>query len=58
MKWFSLSGIMVEVKRIRWPKPEELFKNTTTVILVTVLFGIFFVAVQAVVALFLRLIGV
>jgi preprotein translocase SecE subunit len=58
MKWFSFSGIMTEVKRIRWPKMDELVKNSTTVIMVTVVFGVFFVLVQAVVTLFLRLIGV
>jgi preprotein translocase SecE subunit len=49
---------MTEVKRIRWPKMDELVKNSTTVIMVTVVFGVFFVLVQAVVTLFLRLIGV
>ena len=58
MKWFSFSGIMTEVKRIRWPKMDELVKNSTTVIMVTVVFGVFFVLVQAVVTLFLRLKGV
>lgn len=58
MKWFSLSGIMTEVKRIRWPKTEEMVKNSTTVIVVVVLFGIYFVLAQAVVAFFLQLIGV
>jgi preprotein translocase subunit SecE len=58
MKWFSLSGIMTEVKRIRWPKTEEMVKNSVTVIVVTVLFGIYFVIAQAVVAFFLQMIGV
>jgi len=58
MKWFSLSGIMTEVKRIRWPKSEEMVKNSVTVIAVVVLFGIYFVLAQAVVAFFLQLIGV
>lgn len=58
MKWFSLSGIMTEVKRIRWPKADEMVKNTATVITVTVLFGIYFVLAQAVVAFFLQMIGV
>lgn len=58
MKWFSLSGIMTEVKRIRWPKSEEMVKNSATVIVVTVLFGIYFVIAQAVVTFFLQMIGV
>lgn len=58
MKWFSISGIMTEVKRIRWPKTEEMVKNSVTVITVTFLFGIYFVLAQAVVAFFLQMIGV
>lgn len=58
MKWFSLSGIMTEVKRIRWPKYDEMFKNSMTVIMVTALFGVYFVLAQFVVTFFLRMIGV
>lgn len=58
MKWFSFSGIMTEIKRIRWPKTEEMVSNSATVIVVTVLFGIYFVLAQAVVAFILRMIGV
>ena len=42
LKWFSISGIRKEIKRIRWPKAKELFSNSLTVIVFTVLFGIFF----------------
>ena len=57
-KWFSIDGIMTEVKRIRWPKQKEMVKDSTTVIVFTVAFGIFFVIVQALVAAFLRVIGI
>lgn len=58
MKWFSMSGITTEVKRIRWPKSDEMLKNTMTVISVVVLFGIYFVIAQLIVTFFLQLIGV
>ncbi len=57
-KWFSLSGISTEVKRIRWPKGDEMVKNSFTVIMFTVLFGIYFVIAETFVAFFLRMIGV
>lgn len=57
-KWFSISGISTEIKRIRWPKGDEMVKNSVTVIVFTALFGVYFVLAQAIVALFLRLIGV
>ncbi len=57
-KWFSISGISTEIKRIRWPKGDEMVKNSVTVIVFTALFGAYFVLAQAIVALFLRLIGV
>ena len=28
LKWFSISGIRKEIKRIRWPKAKELFSNS------------------------------
>ena len=58
MKWFSLSGIFTEIKRIRWPKAEELQRNSLVVIIFIVFFGIFFVISEAAIAFFLRLIGI
>ena len=33
LKWFSFSGISKEVKRIRWPKKEELGGNSMEVLI-------------------------
>lgn len=52
MKWFSLSGIQSEIKRIRWPKAKELGANSMTVIGFTIAFGIFFVACDFISAAF------
>ena len=57
MMWFTLSGIASEIKRIRWPKPADLMKQTGSVIFFTVAFGLFFVACDAVAYLFLQLLG-
>lgn len=58
LKWFSLSGIFTEIKRIRWPKQNELFRLTSIVIIFIIFFGVFFVASEALVALFLKMIGI
>ena len=58
LKWFSLSGVFTEIKRIRWPKSNELFRLTSIVIIFIIFFGVFFVASEAIVAFFLQLIGI
>lgn len=58
MKWFSLSGISKEIKRIRWPKTADLTSNSAEVILFCVFFGAFFVVCEFVITFILRLIGV
>lgn len=57
LKWFSISGIRKEIKRIRWPKAKELFSNSVTVIVFTVLFGIFFFLCELVAGGFLSVVG-
>jgi preprotein translocase SecE subunit len=56
--WFSIEGIMTEVKRIRWPRANDMVKDSLIVIIFTTAFGIFFVVAEALVALLLRLIGI
>lgn len=58
LKWFSLSGIFTEIKRIRWPKGAEMGKNIATVVVFIVAFGLFFVGTEFIIANFLRLIGI
>lgn len=58
LKWFSLSGIFTEIKRIRWPKQDEIIHLSSIVLIFIVFFGIFFVISEAAVAFFLKLIGI
>lgn len=58
LKWFSLSGIFTEIKRIRWPKTDEILHLAGIVVAFIVFFGIFFVGSEAVIAFFLNLIGI
>lgn len=57
MKWFSIAGIQSEIKRIRWPKPKDLFKNSVTVILFTAAFGVFFLLCEMIASGFLTIVG-
>ena len=57
MKWFSINGIITEAKRIRWPKMKDLAKDSTTVIVFTLLMGIFFFVCQIISSGFLSMIG-
>ncbi len=57
MKWFSLSGIAEEAKRIRWPKKEDMLESFSTVLIFACFFGAFFVMFDLITALFLRMIG-
>ena len=58
LKWFSLSGIFTEIKRIRWPKQDEVLHSSLGVVVFIVFFGAFFVISEATIAFFLRLIGI
>lgn len=58
LKWFSISGIMSEVKRIRWSSPMDLLKNSTTVLGFMVFFAVFFVICTMFNAAFLEFLGV
>ena len=58
MKWFSLSAILKEIKKIRWPKKDDLLTNSVQVVIFTAFFALFFYGCSFVVSLALRLIGV
>ncbi len=58
LKWFSISGILSEVKRIRWAKPMDLFKTSSSVIAFVACFALFFVLSTLFNAAFLSLLGV
>ena len=57
MKWFSLSGIAKEIKKIRWPKGNDLLENSVQVVIFTACFALFFLLCQLVVSMILRMIG-
>ena len=58
MEWLTFSGIKEEIKKIRWPKKDDMWKDTQTVVIFIVGFGLYFVACELFVAQFLRLLGI
>ena len=54
MKWFSINGILTEMKRIRWPKGKDLAKDSATVIAFTAVLGLFFFLCQVASSGFLK----
>ena len=57
-KWFSISGIQKEAKRVRWPKMKDTGKNTGEVLTFTVFFALYFVLCEFVVTFILRWLGI
>ncbi len=58
MKWFSLNGIMGEIKKIRWPKRVEISRDTFISIVFIAIFAAYFVLSDFVISFILRIIGV
>lgn len=58
MKWFSLSGIVKEIKKIRWPHIGSLSENSIQVLIFTIGFGIVFFACDFICTLVLNLLNV
>ena len=58
LKWFSLNGIMTEVKRIRWPHKKDLVAKTVRVLFFCALFAAFFMLCEVGVAGILKAIGI
>lgn len=57
MKWFSIEGIVEEIKKIRWPKKDELLKTFLEVCVFVLLFMVFFFASDLLVSFILKLLG-
>lgn len=58
MKWFSISGIISETKKIQWPKGKDLARDSMTVFMFVLFLGIFFYLCQIITSAFLQVIGI
>lgn len=55
---FSWSGIQKEMKRVRWPKREDITSSTGEVLMFVCFFALFFVLCEFIVTFVLRMIGI
>jgi len=58
LQWFSFSGILKEIKRIRWSNRKKLTEDSIKVIGFVTIFAIFFVGCTLFNAALLKLLGV
>ena len=57
MKWFSVKGIIEEMKKVRWPKAGELATNSAIAIGFTAAFAFFFILCDFIAAVLFTQIG-
>lgn len=57
MKWFSVKGIVEEMKQVHWPTAGELTKSSLTVFLFSAVFAAFFILCDFVALWFFRTVG-
>ncbi len=58
MKWFSIKGILEEMKKVHWPTAKELAKSSLTVLLFSAAFTAFFILCDFVAVWFFRTVGI
>lgn len=58
MSWFSIQGIKEEIRKIQWPKRNELVKNTGIVITFIAFFSVYFLLTEVLISQFLKLVKV
>ncbi len=58
MKWFSLNGIVKEIKKIRWPNKSDMVTNSVQTVIIIAFFALFFLLCEVVISLILKAIGV
>ena len=56
-EWFTIKGIRSEIKNIHWLSKKELVYNSRIVLLFCFLFGVYFYASDAIIALILKALG-
>lgn len=56
--WFSIKGIRAEMKHVSWLSKKDLAKNTGIVIAFCLVFGIFFMVSDAIIAVIFKVLGI
>lgn len=56
--WFSLKGIRAEMKHVSWLSKKELIKNSSIVVIFCLVFGVFFMFSDAIIASIFKVLGI
>lgn len=56
--WFSFKGIRAEMKHVSWLSKKELIKNSSIVVIFCLVFGLFFMASDTVIAVIFKVLGI
>lgn len=56
-EWLSIKGVRAEIKNIHWLTKKELAYNSFVVLVFCFLFGVYFYASDAIIALILKALG-
>ena len=55
--WLSIKGVRAEIKNIHWLTKKELAYNSFVVLVFCFLFGVYFYASDAIIAIILKALG-
>lgn len=56
-EWLTLKGVRAEIKNIHWLTKKELAYNSFVVLVFCFLFGVYFYASDAIIAIILKALG-
>ena len=56
--WFSIKGIRAEMKHVSWLSKKELIKNSSIVVIFCLVFGMFFMFSDAIIASIFKVLGI
>lgn len=56
--WFSFKGIRAEAKHVSWLSKKDLIKNSSIVIAFCLVFGLFFMMSDGIIAVIFKMLGI
>ena len=56
--WFSIKGIRAEMKHVSWLSKKDLVKNSSIVVIFCLVFGLFFMASDTIIAVIFKVLGI
>lgn len=56
--WFSVKGIRAEIRHISWLSKKDLIKNSSIVVIFCLVFGVFFMLSDTIIATIFKVLGI